>query len=591
VNSRSETPARPAPEAPDAFGGAGGPNPATAMRRVGRGSTLNLVGAATSAVGGFALTFVIARGMSLDLAGVFFSTTSLFLILTGIGQLGTSTGLVYFISRARSLNVPHLVRVYLRTATSVVLSAAVLMAVVLLVLSHQVAEVISPGHVGVAEGNLRVLAVFIPFAGLANVAISASRGMATMRISAFADQIGRTIAQLGLVALALAISRSGWSALAWGLPYIPLALVAWLLLSRIRPADNGIHEEAGPRVSEFWKFSIPRALASVAQVAIQRLDVVLVAAMAGVGQAAIYAAASRFITLGQLGGGAISQAVQPQLGGAMARQDHTLSRHLYQCSTAWLIAITWPIYLVLIGSGGLLLQIFGHKYGGGSTVLVILCSSMLVATGCGMVDIVLLMGGRSTWNLYNVLLAFVVNIGLDLLLIPSHGILGAAIGWAAAIVLANVVPLSQVAFALHLHPFGRGARAAMLLSLVCFGLVPGIARLASGSDVVTLAGVGVGAVLYVAGLWRLRSTLLLGELLGLRRAQRAGRAGPPGTAAEGGPPSPGAPEGGAREPAGPDADLPAGASAEAVAARGRHVERRVTPSSEAISEDRRRGSE
>ena len=101
----------------------------------------------------------------------------------------------------------------------------------------------------------------------------------------------------------------------------------------------------------------------------------------------------------------------------MAREDHETSRRLYQGSTAWLIAITWPIYLVFIGSGGLLLQVFGHKYGGGSTVLVILCSSMLIATGCGMVDIVLLMGGRSSWNLFNVLLAFTTNITLDLILI------------------------------------------------------------------------------------------------------------------------------------------------------------------------------
>jgi O-antigen/teichoic acid export membrane protein len=490
------------------------------MRRVGRGSTLNLVGAATSALGGFALTIVVARGMDLDGAGVFFSTTSLFLIATGIGQLGTSTGLVYFISRARSLGLTHLVSVYLRTATMVVWTAGVLMSAVLLVLSHQVAELISPGHVGVAQDNLRALAVFIPFAGLANVAISSSRGMGTMRVSAFADLIGRTVTQLVLVAAVLGLHRSGWAALAWGLPYVPLALVTWLLWSRLRPKYNPAVAAPGPGVGEFWKFSAPRAIASVAQVAMQRLDIVLVAAMAGVGQAAIYAAASRFLQLGQLGGGAISQAVQPQLGGAMARQDHEASRRLYQCSTAWLIAITWPIYLIFIGSGGLLLQVFGHKYGGGSTVLIILCSSMLIATGCGMVDIVLLMGGRSSWNLFNVLLAFTANITLDLILIPSHGILGAAIGWAAAILLANVVPLSQVAFALHLHPFGRGARAAMLLSLLCFGLVPGVARLISRSDLATFAGIGVGALCYLAGLWRLRSTLLLAELIGLRRGQK-----------------------------------------------------------------------
>ena len=62
---------------------------------------------------------------------------------------------------------------------------------------------------------------------------------------------------------------------------------------------------------------------------------------------------------------------------------------------------------------------------------MVLAAAMLVATGCGMVDMVLTMAGRTSWNLGNVLLALGVNVGLDLLLIPEHGVLGAAIGLAA----------------------------------------------------------------------------------------------------------------------------------------------------------------
>ena len=49
-------------------------------------------------------------------AGVFFSTTSLFLVATTLGQLGTDLGLVYFLSRSRALQRFGDIGDYLRAA-------------------------------------------------------------------------------------------------------------------------------------------------------------------------------------------------------------------------------------------------------------------------------------------------------------------------------------------------------------------------------------------------------------------------------------------------------------------------------------------
>ena len=73
----------------------------------------------------------------------------------------------------------------------------------------------------------------------------------------------------------------------------------------------------------------------------------------------------------------------------------------------------------------------------------------------------------------------------------------------------------------------------MLLSVLCFGLVPGAARLISGGNAATFLGIGVGAVCYLAGLWWLRDTLLLTELIGLRRNRpKQPPKPPPGTESE-----------------------------------------------------------
>jgi O-antigen/teichoic acid export membrane protein len=287
--------------------------------------------------------------------------------------------------------------------------------------------------------------------------------------------------------------------------------------------DPGIDAPSEPTRREFWRFTAPRAAASVAQMAMQRLDIVLVAALAGAVEAAIYTAATRFLVVGQTGSRAISLAVQPRIGEALALQDIATAKRLYRVSTNWLMLVTWPTYLVFVFFGERLLSLFGSDYSAGHEVLLLLSLVMLFGTGCGMVDMVLNMAGKTSWNVMNVAFSLGVQIGVDLWLIPDLGILGAAIGWAAGIVLANLVPLLQIGIVYGLHPFGRTTFVTVTLTTVCFGGVPAatIALMGEGwwSLVVSLA---VGCLVYAAALWRFRHTLHLTELANVRRRRRRG---------------------------------------------------------------------
>ena len=69
------------------------------------------------------------------------------------------------------------------------------------------------------------------------------------------------------------------------------------------------------------------------------------------------------------------------------------------------MTLAWPLYFTLAVFAPLLLQVFKPQYAAGATSLELLAVAMLVATAIGPVDIVLLMGGRSMWNLFNVVVA------------------------------------------------------------------------------------------------------------------------------------------------------------------------------------------
>ena len=498
-----------------------------AVSRVGRSSTANLVGSSVMATTTFLLTLVVTRGLPREEAGLFFSATSVFVLTTSLGQLGTNTALVYFLARSRSMATTERIRHYVGVAVGPVMVTGVVAGGGLFVLAEPVARIIAPGHLVGTTSYLRLLALFIPLAGYENVILAASRGLGVMRPSVMVEQVGRSVVQLVLVAAAIWLSGSRYLGLAWVVAYLPAAVCAGLwyrALASRRAYENQITVEVDTRQlrEEFWRFSGPRALASVGQVTMQRLDILLVAAITGPVAAAVYTAATRFVVLGQMINRAISTAVQPRLSEALARHDVATTNLLYRVSTGWLILLTWPLYLSLMVYGERLLSIFGKGYETGEGVLLLLASSMLLATGCGMVDMVLNMGGRTSWNLGNVTLALTVNLGLDLWLIPGHGILGAAIGWATAIGVSNLAALSQVALILKLHPFGSSTLLAVILPVVCFTGLPLLVRVTLGDGMPGFV-VGVGASLsgYVALLFVWRRPLELKQLVLARRKSLA----------------------------------------------------------------------
>jgi O-antigen/teichoic acid export membrane protein len=222
--------------------------------------------------------------------------------------------------------------------------------------------------------------------------------------------------------------------------------------------------------------------------------------------------------LGQFANQAISQAVQPRLAEALATGDRATAAGLYQTATGWLVLATWPLYLTVAAFAPLYLGVFGDTYRAGGAIVAVLAAAMLVATGCGMVDMVLAMGGRTRWNLANVALALAVTVGLDVVLIPRLGALGAALGLAAAVLVNNLLPLAQIGYALRVHPFGSGTLVAAGLAAACFGVLPLLVTAVAGRGAAACAAsLALGGAAYAAAAARARRPLALDAFTALRR--------------------------------------------------------------------------
>ena len=501
--------------------------------RLARDGLLALVGAGVSAVLNLVLVLVVIHSAGKATAGVVFAATSLFLIAETAARLGCPTGLMYFLVRARTLDKVATLRGILRAGLIPVTIGSIALAVLLLSVSAPLAGWMAPGHEDAAVPAIRLLALLIPIAAISDSLLYATRAFGSMKPLVLVERIARPALQvlLTLGAILIGAIAAGWLSLAWALPYAFSGTVALIWTYRLvgraeRKAKARRRDRGRTPWREFWTFTTPRAMQSIVQIALQRLDVVLVSAILGPKEAAVYAAVTRFLVFGQLGSQAITAAVQPQVGSLMIKGDHDGAQHIYQISTCWLVLLCWPVYLLLAVFSRQIPQIFGTGYAAGTAVLVILAGAMLFATGSGMVDAVLAMAGRTTWTLGNATLALIVDVTLNIILLPRIGIVGAAVAWAAAIVTNNVLPLLQLAIAMKLHPFGRGTLLAMLTAAMWLGVLPYVTGLVFGTSIPTLVGaVLVGLMGYVATAWRLKDVFELDSMVrATRRRQRGAHA-------------------------------------------------------------------
>ncbi|WP_308250300.1 oligosaccharide flippase family protein [Sphaerisporangium fuscum] len=486
-----------------------------------KGGLAGLVAAVVGAGSQLLLVVAVTRTYDAHTAGTLFTATTLCLMTAGVLKLDSGNALIYFIARShRPALISSDISRYFRVALLPVSVLSLLTGTAVLLYADGLATVTLPGHEtsGLATA-LRTLAVALPVLVCADVLVSATRGFGVMRPTALLTgvlQPGGQLVLVGLLALA-GVTADPLQALcvAWALPALPVLVLAtvWLrrrlrlpapaavpprdLADRTRPALSASpphhlaapgcpvpgafpprrHASAAPRPSgtarlrprpavpdaarEFWRYAAPRALGGAVQAIFQRLDIVIVAVLAGPEHAALYTAATRFKVVGQLVNQGLAQAVHPRLVRAMANGDLPLARRLYQTTTMWLVVVTWPIWLGYAALAPWLLAVFGDGYRDGAAVAVVLALTMAVATACGMVDVVLIAAGHTASSMANILTATAVTVALDLALVPAHGALGAALGWSGGVVAKNLLPLLQMARRYGLRPFGAHSLSAL----------------------------------------------------------------------------------------------------------------------------------
>ncbi len=141
---------------------------------------------------------------------------------------------------------------------------------------------------------------------------------------------------------------------------------------------------------------------------------------------------------------AVNSIITPKIAKYYAQGEMKALKNIAQRSTLLLIVLALPIFLFILIFPGFVMSILGEEFIDGSLILIILAFGQYINVSTGSVGYLLILSGHEKLMRNNIVFVSILVLVLYILLIPSFGILSAAIISASGLVLQNLIALFLV---------------------------------------------------------------------------------------------------------------------------------------------------
>lgn len=182
---------------------------------------------------------------------------------------------------------------------------------------------------------------------------------------------------------------------------------------------------------------VPMMLIAGMNILLRRTDLVMVGSLMGPESAGVYGAASRVSELSNFGLQAIHSIGAPLIAELYHSQEHRDLQELTTWAARGALAFSVTVGLGLLIGGRWVLGLFGEGFEAGFGTMMVLVGGQVVSSFAGIVGFVMMMTGHQQEQAKMLGVAVVVNIVMNVLLVPIWGLVGAAVATATAMVLWN----------------------------------------------------------------------------------------------------------------------------------------------------------
>jgi O-antigen/teichoic acid export membrane protein len=386
-------------------------------------------------------------------------------------------------------------------------------------------------------GAIRTMAFSAPFMTLTWIFMASLRARRIMRFGIYVMSVGGPLI-LFAGGLAVGLAEGGIGAIAW--VQLSMSVGVFLLsvyyFSRFYSLPGCLRALGGPLPwGELARFSWPIMLTDLLYSVLVQLDSLMLGWFVSAQMVGLYSLARRIASAMLKAPQAFDPIFSSIVSELVYRRQTDALGHRFVVISRWILTLNLPIFVALLLVGDRILPLMTRKEDGLSladletsfTILVVLCIGMAAQGLFAIIEPLLAMGGRPRLNLYNNLAWVVTNFSLNIWLIESMGIEGAAWGATLSMLGVNIIRLWEV-WAIHrVQPFRRSQLKPLAAAAVATAVMWGV-NAGMGQGWESLFG-ALAAFVAVYVLFLALLGLEAEDRALLRRLRSGGASIPPGT--------------------------------------------------------------
>jgi O-antigen/teichoic acid export membrane protein len=419
------------------------------------GTGQNVAGLAVFVVASFAMNILIAQSFGKGSAafGQITVATQLAFVVGAATRFGMDMAAVRRVAIEVGKGEGGRSRAIVRIAVTIALVVSVAVSVVAFVTAGPIGSLFHT-----SRNTVRASAVALVFVALAQVYLGGSRGLKIMRHTLYSYWIGQSIGWIVLTLVA-------WAAFGKTVPvtvgsyaasWVVATVIAWFFWRK----ESGRFPEELPaephEARALIRYGAPRAPAALLSQALFYTDLFVLSAKLKADPAlSVYSAAVRVSQALVLFLTAVSYMFSPFVADLHERDERDRLNELFKSVTRWTLALTVPLLLLFVITPGAVLRLFGAEYDEGAAWLRILLIGQTVNVSVGAAGFILIMVGKTTWDLAVYASSFILDLVMALLLVPHLGPKGAAIAQATTLVFSNALRLYLVWRFVRIQPYDR----------------------------------------------------------------------------------------------------------------------------------------
>ncbi|HET9223367.1 MAG TPA: polysaccharide biosynthesis C-terminal domain-containing protein, partial [Roseiflexaceae bacterium] len=207
-------------------------------------------------------------------------------------------------------------------------------------------------------------------------------------------------------------------------------------------------------VGEVFAFTIPLLTSDLVYILMNSSDAILIEHFRSTAEVAAFRAVQPAAGLNQLVMTSFQLMFTPVAARLFARQDREGINNLYWQTAIWMSVIAFPIFAMTFSlAQPLTVMLYTESYADSAIILALLSFGYYFSTALGFNGLTLKVYGKVRYIVVVNMLAALVNVGINLLLIPRYGALGAAVGTCGTMVAHNILKQLGLLFGTGINLF------------------------------------------------------------------------------------------------------------------------------------------